>query len=372
MLLQCRPLKFPSVPARMPPPRRPAAPQGPQIPPTARARGALLGLAVGDAFGAPLRSRPFMAPSFPTLADGPYLQLSGGGPLELHRGQVTDETQLAACLAWSLRTLHRYDAADAMQRYRAWSPHAVEVSDPLVKEVLEEIEESGHSALTSGRRVWIRSGRRLAGSGSLARTAPLGVFFAGDDQARMEASFEDSALTHFDPRCQLACAAFNAALARAMAGGDVKPPELLTAALSGLSVASAALGRLQGDYVQEVTEANALLREDLALAQRDDPELYGPQVHMHRHANLVRVPFRLAFWELLHAPTFEAALVDVVNRGGDTDTNAAITGALLGAAHGETAIPQPWRRAVLDAFSQVGGPLWNTYHPRQLLPLAQG
>lgn len=353
----------------MPPPRRHAEVRDPEPSPSSRARGALLGLAVGDAFGAPLRSRLFVAPTFPTLADGPYMQPSGGGPLELRKGQVSDETQLATCLAWSLRTLRCYDASDAMRRYRAWAPHAVEISDPQVKEVLEEIEESGLPAATSGRRVWIRGGRQQAGNGSLARTAPIGVFFADDDRARMEASFEDSALTHFDPRCQLACAAFNAALAHAVMAEDVRPEDLVTAAQSGLSVASAALGRLQGDYVQEVTKANTLLREDLTLARRDDPELYGPTVHMHRHAGLVRVAFRLAFWELLHAPSFEAALVDVVNRGGDTDTNAAVTGALLGAFHGEEAIPLPWRKAVLDAFSNVGGPLWHTYHPRQLLPL---
>jgi ADP-ribosylglycohydrolase len=299
------------------------------------------------------------------------MQVSGGGPLELRKGQVTDETQLATCLAWSLRTVKRYDAADAMRRYRAWAPHAVEISDPLVKEVLDEIEESGMPALTAGHRAWIRSGRQVAGGGSLARTTPLGVFLAGDDKARMLASFEDSALTHFDPRCQLACAAFNAALARAITGGNVQPAHLVTAALSGLSVASATLGRLQGDYVQEVSAANAQLREDLTLAQAEDPQLYGPGLHLHRTAGQVRVAFRLAFWELLHAPSVEAALVDVVNRGGDTDTNAAVTGALLGAFHGEDAIPPPWRKAVLEALSSVGGPLWNTYHPRQLLPLVQ-
>lgn len=356
----------------MPPPRKSAEPQGPELPPGARGRGALLGLAVGDAFGAPLRARHFVAPLFPRLADGPYMQVTGGGPLELRKGQVTDETQLAAALAWSLRTVKRYDASDALRRYRSWAPHAVELSDPLVKEVLEEIEESGMPPLTSGRRVWIRGGRQQAGSGSLARTAPIGVFFAEDDRARMLASFEDSALTHFDPRCQLACAAFNAALARALTGGPVRPEDLVTAALSGLSVASATLGRLQGDHVQEVSAANTQLREDLALAQKEDPQLYGPVLHLHRQVGgQVRVAFRLAFWELLHAPSFEAALVDVVNRGGDTDTNAAITGALLGAFHGEDAIPPPWRKAVLEALSSVGGPLWNTYHPRQLLPLVQ-
>jgi ADP-ribosyl-[dinitrogen reductase] hydrolase len=73
-------------------------------------------------------------------------------------------------------------------------------------------------------------------------------------------------------------------------------------------------------------------------------------------AGFVRVSFRLAWWELFHAPSFEAALIDVVNRGGDTDTNAAIAGALLGAVHGSEAVPARWRAAVLSAFPLAGAP----------------
>jgi ADP-ribosylglycohydrolase len=329
-------------------------------------------MAVGDAFGAPLRGRNFVAPQFPKLADGPFLQPAGGGPLELRRGQVAHVTQMACCLGWSLRQNQRYDAADAARRYRAWQPHALEVSEPIVKEVLEEMETSGLPVLTAGRRVWLRNGRQLAGNGSLMRTAPIGVFLARDAPARMQASFEDSALTHFDPRCQLACAALNAAIGHAItAGPALKPEHLLTAARTGLSVGAAALGRQAGDYVQEVTTAKAYLWEDLTLAEQADPQLYSLMVHMHRHTGLVRVAFRLAFWELLHAPSLEAALVDVVNRGGDTDANAAITGALLGAFHGEDALPAQWRKWVLEALSSVRGPLWDLYHPRQLLPLVR-
>ncbi len=83
----------------------------------------------------------------------------------------------------------------------------------------------------------------------------------------------------------------------------------------------------------------------------------------------MRIAFRLAFWELLHAPSFEAGLVDVVNRGADADAHGAITGALLGAFHGEEAIPAEWKRMVLESMAVVRGPLWNLYHPRHLLPL---
>ncbi len=352
---------------RMPPNRRQAL-KGPDPLLAQRRRGALLGLAVGNALAVPTAHRPLMAVSFPTPAEGPYLKLMGGGPHELRKGQVTEEVQLACCLSHSLRDLKRYDAADALRRYRGWQPHAFDISEPM-KEVLEDCLAG--PPLGAGRRVWLRAFRQPAGVGSLARTAPLGVYLAGDTAARTQASLEDSALTHFDPRCQLACAAFNAALARAVtSGAGLKPEDLLVAAESGLLVAGAALGRSASDYVQEVTQAAALLREDLVLARQTDPQLYGPELHLHRPLHAVRVAFRLAFWELLHAPTAEAALLDVVHRGGDTEAHAAITGALVGAFHGEEALPAEWRKGVLEALATVKGPLWDVYHPRHLLTLA--
>lgn len=352
---------------RMPPNRR-NAPKGPDPLLAQRRRGALLGLAVGNALSVPTAHRPFMAVPFPTRAEGPYVKLMGGGPHELRKGQVTEEVQLACCLGHSLRDMRRYDAADALRRYRAWQFHAFEVSEPM-KELLDECQNG--QPLGAGRRVWLKGFRKDAGAGSLARTAPLGVYLAGDTAARTQASLEDSALTHFDPRCQLACAAFNAALARAVtSGAELKPEDLLTAAESGLLVAGAALGRASADYVQEVTQASALLREDLTLARQEDPCLYGPELHLHRPAHAVRVAFRLAFWELLHAPSAEAALLDVIHRGGDTEAHAAITGALLGAFHGEEALPPEWRQGVLEALGTVKGPLWDVYHPRHLLALA--
>ncbi|CAM4409863.1 ADP-ribosylglycohydrolase family protein [Myxococcus xanthus] len=327
-------------------------------------------MAVGNALSVPTAHRPFMAVPFPKQAEGPYMKLMGGGPHELRRGQVTEEVQLAACLSHSLRAMKRYDAADALRRYRAWQPHAFDVSEPMT-EVFEDCQTSGFPPLGAGRRVWLRAYRKPADPGSLARAAPLGVYLAGDAHALTQASLEDSALTHFDPRCQLACAAFNAAIGHAVThGAGLKAADLIPAAESGLLLAGAALGRSASDYVQEVSFAASLLREDLAIAQQEDPMLYGPELHLHRPLHAVRVAFRLAFWELLHAPSAEAALLDVVHRGGDTEAHATITGALLGAFHGEQALPEEWRKQVLEALSTVKGPLWDVYHPRHLLALS--
>lgn len=337
----------------------------------ARMRGALLGLAVGDALGATLEFKRLMAPPFPKLADGVHTEITGGGPHGVRPGQVTDDTQMAACLATSLRELKAFDAADVTRKYVRWLPHAFDVGIQT-RAVLSELAQGGPLVAAASRKYWQLSGRKAAGNGSLMRTAPVGVFFYKDAPARMKASLEDSAITHFDPRCQIACVAFNAAIGRAIgAVGEPKKEDLLEEMGLALSLAGAELGKTADEFVAEITEAAQFVRDDLTMAQKDDPELYGPELHMHQHQGYVRVAFRLAFWELFHAPSFEAGLIDVVNRGGDSDTNGAIAGALLGAFYGEGAIPERWKKPVLEALSNRPGPLYELYHPRNLLTLLE-
>ncbi len=351
------------------PPRRPLAQSHPY--PRLRGRGALLGLAIGDALGAPTKGRPLHAPAFPQLADGLYRSLRGGGPFELKKGQVGENGQLACALGAALREQGTYDANAVLRRYLAWNNQAqMTMTDPLL-DVMTELGESHLPRLTAGRRLWMRGQRRQAHNGSLARTAPIGVFFHADAQARLEASLADSVLTHFDPRCQLACAVLNAAIAHAIGAGEgLEKEALFTAAVSGLRLASSTLGRTHADLIHEVSTATAVLNEDLELARQEDPQLYWPDMHMHRKQDNVRVAFRLAFWELMHTESFEEALVDVAHRGGDADVNGAVTGALLGAFYGEDAIPSDWQQGVLGALGPSAGQLWSVFHPRHLMLLA--
>jgi ADP-ribosylglycohydrolase len=331
-----------------------------------RARGALLGLAVGDALGTTLEfSRP-RAPPFPTLAEGPHTDMVGGGPFHVVPGQVTDDTQMASCLAASLRERGLLDVADVSARYVAWTDHAFDVG-VQTRRALEAIRK-GEPPAHAGRKVWLEDGKRPAGNGSLMRTAPIGVALARDGDARRSAALAESAITHHDPRCRLACAAFDAAIASAVNGAG-SPGALHAAARAELPLAEAALRAEDESLAADLADAARALDEDLALAGADDPGLYSPGVHLHDTRGFVRVAFRLAFWELLHAPDFRAGLIDAVNRGGDSDTNGAIAGALLGSFHGERAIPPGWRDTVLAAVPAPEGPLRDVYHPRTLLAL---
>ena len=90
----------------------------------------------------------------------------------------------------------------------------------------------------------------------------------------------------------------------------------------------------------------------------------------HHRQGFVRVAFRLAFWHLMHTPSWRDALVDTASRGGDADTNAAIVGALLGSRDGVGAIPRPWIDRVLGV-TQPGPDDWaEAHHPKHLLTLA--
>ena len=335
--------------------------------PRTHARGALLGLAVGDALGATLEFQPLPPRPFTPLLTGPHTDVIGGGPFGVEPGQGTDDTQMAACLGTSLLARGGFDARDVAQRYRSWVPTALDAGN-LTRQALAErgpVEDAG-------RRAWEANGRTSAGNGSLMRTAPLAVFYAHDAEARRRASLAESALTHADPRCLLACAAFNTAVAAAIAQPAARTAlQLVEVAEVELEAAAAHLTRTWGDVERETREALQSLRADLAAARADDPDLYGAELHLTRGEGFVRVAFRLAFWELVHAPSAQAALLDAVNRGGDSDTNGAITGALVGAFHGEDALPAAWRERVLKALWDAPGDRnWKLYHPRLLLPLA--
>jgi len=68
----------------------------------------------------------------------------------------------------------------------------------------------------------------------------------------------------------------------------------------------------------------------------------------------VIIAFQNALWQLLHAKSLEEGVVDTVMRGGDTDTNAAIAGALMGAVYGREAVPSQWVEKILSCIPKAG------------------
>jgi ADP-ribosylglycohydrolase len=341
-----------------------------------RERGALLGLAVGDALGTTYEFERIEQPPYPALATGPATDVAGGGPFGLEAGQVTDDTQLAVCLARSLAERGSFDVDDVAARYVAWSEHAFDIGRQTSAAIarLERGERPPSAALEH----WRAQGRQPAGNGSLMRTAPIAVALRGASEGMLiDAAIADSLITHGDPRCVLACAAFDGAIAAAVSeplDGRAMVAAARRALEHGwqrLDAAWAGGGAQGADDRAHLARAAGRLSFDLDAALRGDPDVYGEELHLYRGAGFVRVAFRLAFWHAVHTPSWRDALVDVASRGGDADTNAAIAGALLGARDGAEAIPAAWVERVLGA-TQPGPAEWaEAHHPRHLLALVR-
>lgn len=332
-----------------------------------KARGALLGLAVGDALGTTLEFQtPAPQPFAPPLT-GPHQDIIGGGPFSVAAGQVTDDTQMACVLARSLMEKGGLKPDHVGAGYIAWAQHAFDIGQ-LTRTALSRIA-SGVSADVAGKEVWEETGRQSAGNGSLMRTIPIALFYEPLAKRRREVSMADAAITHFDPRCQLACAAYNGAVAHAVRGPQKTSQQMLDAAREDLDLAEASLLDLYPAEAQYIQDAAVMLRADLDAAAAPDPDLYGTELHLVKMQGYVRVAFRLAFWQLVHAASFEAGLIDTVNRGGDADTNGAIVGGLLGAKFGADAIPAQWASAVMTSLADDSGVWGTTYHPRRLMEL---
>lgn len=302
-----------------------------------RAQGCLLGQLAGDALGSAVefRSAADIARSHP---DGVTL-LTDGGTWNLIAGQPTDDSEMALALARALVSKGGFDSDTVGQAYVRWAR-----SGPFD---MGGTTRAGITALAEGRAAQSDS----QSNGALMRISPIGILVAGDPVLAARLAAEDARLTHPHPVCQAASAAFAAAIATGVAGGTAE--EMCTAA-----------ERHAGDG-----EGAKLVRQRLALARRHEPQDF------ERQMGWVLTAFQNAFHHLMQGTSLADAVSVTVSRGGDTDTNAAICGALLGAHQGRAAIPRQWRNAVLScravAVPGILHPRPQEYWPDDALDLAE-
>lgn len=272
-----------------------------------RAQGCLMGQLAGDSLGSLVEFKS--AGEIRRLYPDGVRELADGGTFNTLAGQPTDDSEMALMLARSLAELDRFDAGAVREAYRFWLD-----SNPF---------DCGGT---------VRSGLRgtpnpeSQANGALMRVSPLGIFGARKDLWEVaEWAAEDAALTHPHPICSQASALFTMTLSRAIR--------------TGCSPVSLYAGMLLWAEHMDVEPAlrGALL--DAAIS---------PPADFLRQQGWILIALRNALWQLLHAPSLEEGVIDTVMRGGDTDTNAAICGALMGAVHGLEAIPSQWKDKILN------------------------
>ncbi|WP_249021563.1 ADP-ribosylglycohydrolase family protein [Conexibacter sp. S30A1] len=182
-----------------------------------RARGVLLGLAVGDALGAPLE---FMTErEIRRRYGGPVVDLVGGGWLSLVPGEGTDDTGMTFALARSLATSVGYETTRAMAAYLDWFRSNPKDVGSTVGAALVGLSAGRPAAEVTEE--YHRATGRSAGNGSLMRVAPIALRHLHEAQRRAGAARSDSKLTHFDDHAAGACELLCDVLASLVCGVEV-------------------------------------------------------------------------------------------------------------------------------------------------------
>jgi len=288
-----------------------------------RARGCLLGLGVGNLLGLPNEFRH--APRAVPLQDI--------DPAELERPWDDDLAQafeLAECLAGQ----RQLDVEDLAARLVRWAHTNGRGMGQQTRSVIEFLER-GLLPFAAARFVWERSSRQAAGNGGVMRVAPVGIAFHDDREACARTAHDATAVTHCDPRCTQSALAVAAGVAALL-----NRESALEAALEAV--------RSQPHPEQELLEALQALPGQ---ALEDLP------IRSHGAFGYTVTCAAVGLWAAEQPDTLEEILLAVVNACGDADTNGAVAGALLGAKHGESAIPRRWlervsRRAQLEQVAE--------------------
>ncbi|WP_426619547.1 ADP-ribosylglycohydrolase family protein [Pseudomonas rustica] len=272
-----------------------------------RYRGALLGLACGDAVGTTVEFKP--RGSFQPLTD-----MIGGGPFRLKPGQWTDDTSMALCLAESLLNKNGFNAADQMGRYLNWWQWGYLSSTGecfdigmTVSRALEQYQQTSDPFAGS-------TDPYSAGNGSLMRLAPVVLFYFPDAQQIQTFAADSSRTTHAAAEAIECCQLLAGLIAKALEGATkAELRQLPSANFSQPKVAAIARGNYLGKTHADIKGSG-----------------YSVQ------------SLEAALWCFQQTDSFAAAILLAANLGDDADTTAAITGQLAGAYYGERGIPGHW------------------------------
>lgn len=281
-----------------------------------KAKGSLLGLALGDALGTTLEFKT--KDSYKPLTD-----MIGGGPFRLEAGQWTDDTSMALCLADSLLAMGRHNAEDQMQRYIRWR----DLGENSVTGKFFDIGNTVSAAIDEYLDTkYANAGSQeayTAGNGSLMRLAPVAIFYSPVKNVELTELLDkarlSSIVTHAEQRAIEGCQIMAWLLYQIFAGEQNK-----ASLFKGLSVAFTDVS-----VDMEKIVSGSFLHNSRA-------QIKG--------TGFVVDSLEAALWCFANSESFEPGALLAANLGDDADTTAAIFGQLAGAFYGIEQLPEHWLR----------------------------
>jgi ADP-ribosyl-[dinitrogen reductase] hydrolase len=263
-----------------------------------RAIAAYLGLAIGDALGATVE---FMTPREIKAEYGVHRDIVGGGWLKLKAGQVTDDTTMSLALGEAILAKQAIDPDAIGTAFDAWMrAKPVDIGNTVRRGILN----FRHTGAIS-----VEPSEHDAGNGACMRVLPVALATFGNSSEEIAAAVKlQACLTHNNPLSDR---------------GTLCVVQMIQMALAGATRIDLLFGPV-----------HALMQQhpEFGFRQRNTGNPSGYIVHT----------LRAVFQAFFDTDSFEACLVDVVNRGGDADTTGAIAGMIAGAHYGFEAIPARW------------------------------
>jgi len=302
--------------------------------------GCLVGQAVGDALGGPFEfgQASEYARSFPRPVLGGKGEMIGGGAFGWKPAEFTDDTQMALCLAESVIANNlSYNPSDVFERFVHWAKTAKDVGSTTAATLF-----SGHNFADAASIAHVKRGYS-GGNGCVMRVSPIGIWGTRKTpEETFVTAFNQARLTHFDERGAISAGLAAVMMRAAILGAAVEPDQLADIAIAHCPP-------------EHKNFANLVLFE------------YGPngKVFSGESNGSAWVCLAQAMWSLREnffsssdPNGFANAVEQAINLGGDTDTVAAVTGALAGALYGIQGIPSRWTtylNGVVDSpFSKSG------------------
>ena len=291
-----------------------------------RARGALLGVACGDALGRPVefKSAEIISRDYDRLTE-----MVGGGTWNKPAGTVTDDTDQMLCIARSLVERGGFDARDIAERFVEWYELGPFDIGNMNVDALKRLRGNEESWQEVGEAVYedLRDVPNAgAGNGSVMRCAPVALAYSDDHDSLFHASVASSWITHADPRCTYGCVLLNRVIADLLKGNETDVEDAV-------------------EFCRERADDEPGT-EELFDAVEDVRALDASALS---NSGYVVDTVQSSLYYALTADTFEDAVVEAVNAGGDTDTVGAVTGAVAGARFGASEVPERWTDEIDEA-----------------------
>jgi ADP-ribosyl-[dinitrogen reductase] hydrolase len=277
-----------------------------------RVIGVLLGAAAGDTLGV-----PYEADSRPLPGPGQQAEMLGGGLGGFAPGEWSDDTAMTVAIARvaadgaDLRDEEALDrVAGGFLQWYAGGPSDVGIQTDAVLSSVRPGAGAAARMREVAAELHAQTGR-TAGNGSLMRTAPVALAHLGAPDAIADAARAVSALTHHDPQAGDACVLWCLAIDHAVRTGELD--------------VRVGLDHVDPDWAGLLDEA-----------ERETPDRFAGT------NGWVVAALQGAWSAISRSADLPGGLQAAVRGGGDTDTVAAIAGALLGARYGGSGVPDEW------------------------------